>query len=292
MNNYTILLAQFIFGAIIGSFLSVCIYRIPIGRAHELGLDEEAGEGEAIQPPLENLSLSNPPRSFCPSCKHQLNWYHNIPILSWLMLRGKCGFCKAKISARYPLVEFITACMSVLSFQSFGMTPTGGVIFVFCAALIVISFIDYDYYIIPNIISLPGTVIAILLVAINQWTGVFHAPIAPGLKDCFYGILAGAGFLLFISEVYLRLRKKEGLGMGDVKLLAMTGALFGMEGSLYTIFIGSLLGSVLGILLILVSGRKMSQQLPFGPYLAMGTLVYIFVGSEGVLRLFQMILPH
>lgn len=281
--------AQFIFGAIIGSFLSVCIYRIPLGRNLELGPDEDIPQPEVKQDPGEKISLTYPPRSFCPKCKAQLSWYHNIPIVSWLFLRGKCAFCKAPISARYPAVELLTAIVSVMSFQSFGMNPTGVVIFIFCAALIVISFIDYDYYIIPNVISLPGVVIGFILAGVNQYFSIFHAPIVPGLKDACYGLLAGAGFLLFISEIYLRLRKKEGLGMGDVKLLAMTGALFGLEGSLYTIFIGSFLGSVLGVLLVLCSGRKMSQQLPFGPYLALGTFVYIFAGNEALVRMLQML---
>lgn len=246
-------------------------------------------EPEPKPEPAEKISISDPPRSFCPNCKAQLSWYHNIPILSWIFLRGKCAFCQAPISARYPVVELLTAIVSVMSFQSFGMNPTGAVIFIFCAALIVISFIDYDYYIIPNVISLPGVVIGLVLAGINQFFSVFNAPIVPDLKNAFYGLLAGAGFLLFISEIYLRLRKKEGLGMGDVKLLAMTGALFGLEGSLYTIFIGSFLGSILGILLVVCSGRKMSQQLPFGPYLALGTFVYIFAGTDSIVRILQML---
>ncbi|MBN8548393.1 MAG: prepilin peptidase [Deltaproteobacteria bacterium] len=282
------IIVQFIFGAIIGSFLSVCIYRIPISKGLHLDSEEDLAEPAKKAEPEEKISIAYPRRSFCPHCKAQLSWYHNIPILSWLVLRGKCAFCKAPISARYPVVELMTALVSVMTFQSFGMNPTGAVIFIFCAALIVISFIDYDYYIIPNVISLPGTVIALVLAGINQFYSIFKFPIVSGLKDAGLGILAGAGFLLFISEVYLRLRKKEGLGMGDVKLLAMTGALFGLEGSLYTIFIGSFLGSILGVLLVLCSGRKMSQQLPFGPYLALGTFAYIFAGSDFIFRLIQM----
>ncbi len=285
------LILQFIFGAIIGSFLSVCIFRIPESRKAEW----EAGEADLPKPPPApetQISISNPPRSFCPACKKQLLWWHNIPLVSWLLLRGKCGFCKAPVSARYPLVESLTGLLSILSFHQFGMNLTGAVIFAFCCALIVISFIDYDYYIIPNVISLPGFVLGLVLAGVNQWAGIFNPPLVSSLMEAFWGVLAGGGFLFFISEVYLRLRKKEGLGMGDVKLLAMTGAFFGVEGSLYTIFIGSLLGSVLGITLVLLSGRKMSQQLPFGPYLAMGTLVYIFAGDEVILHLLRLFSRH
>lgn len=274
----------FVFGAIVGSFLSVCIYRIPHGRVPEElnpAPSSEAPDSSIVTAePARTLTVLNPSRSFCPKCEHQLYWYHNIPLLSWIFLRGKCAFCSAKISARYPLVELLSALFSLLSFQTFGPNLTGFVVYVFCAALIVISFIDYDYYIIPNVISLPGTLIAAVIAGVNQYTSIFKAPIVPDLMSAFWGLLAGAGFLFFVSEVYLRLRKKEGLGMGDVKLLAMTGVLFGVPGALYTIFLGSFAGSVIGISLILLSGRKMSHQLPFGPYLAIGTLLYLFVGSE------------
>lgn len=279
-----------IFGSLIGSFLTVCIYRIPYGREPESLSTQEELESEhdiAAKPEeqaSEKLSVCHPSRSFCPHCRAQLFWYHNIPILSWLALSGRCGFCKARISARYPLVEALSALMAYLSYSNFGLTPTAFVIYAFCASLIVISFIDYDYFIIPNVISLPGTLVALVLVAINHFTAIFSAPIAPDLREAFWGFMAGAGFLFIVSEGYLRLRKREGLGMGDVKLLAMTGVLFGVPGSLYTIFLGSLFGSVIGLTLILTFGRKMSQQLPFGPYLALGTLTYIFVGPEIIIQ--------
>lgn len=283
------LIVQFIFGLIIGSFLSVCIYRIPFGRVES---DESSGpppdeSKSAASSDKKAISINYPTRSFCPQCQHQLLWWHNIPLMSWILLRGKCAFCKSPISARYPVVELLTGIISVLSFQNFGINPTGIVIFAFCCALIVISFIDYDYYIIPNVISLPGFALGMVLAAVNQVWHVFNPPLVSGLMDAVWGVLAGGGFLFVISEVYLRLRKKEGLGMGDVKLLAMTGAFFGVSGSLYTIFIGSLLGSVLGITLVLVSRRKFSQQLPFGPYLALGTLIYIFVGNQLILRILE-----
>lgn len=284
------------FGLIIGSFLSVCIYRIPLGRATGLEEwdDEEDEQAEAEQKSTPNskhfdkrVTISYPKRSFCPACGAQLRWYHNIPFFSYLLLAGRCSFCKKTISIRYPLVELMSAASAVLSFHLFGLSVTALVIYLFVASLIVISFIDYDYYIIPNVISLPGAFIGLVIATINEFHPLFNPPVVSGLKDALLGILCGAGFLLLISEGYFRLRKKQGLGMGDVKLLAMTGAFFGVPGALYTIFIGSLLGSVIGVLLIIVAGRKASQYIPFGPYLAVANILYIFSGMSLATNILQ-----
>jgi leader peptidase (prepilin peptidase)/N-methyltransferase len=147
--------------------------------------------------------------------------------------------------------------------------------------LIVISFIDIDYYIIPDVISIPGTILGVIVALVNQFTNLLAWPFAADLVDSLLGLAFGGGVLFLIAEVYYRVRKREGLGLGDVKLLALTGAFFGLPGALYTMFIGSLLGSVLGLLLILLSGKRMTYQLPFGPYLALGTIVYIFASPSG-----------
>ena len=270
MENYFWFTFVVIFGALIGSFLSVCIYRIPLGR------EDCQPEGQPL--PEKPISIGYPVRSFCPHCKKQLRWFHNIPVLSWLALRGRCGFCSAKISFRYPLVELLSAGFAGLSFYQYGLTPTAAVVYFTCATLIVLSFIDYDFYILPNVITLPGIIFGLVLSVVSEFTNWFTAPVTSGMVYSLLGILAGGGFLYLISEVYFRLRKVEGLGMGDVKLLAAVGAIFGPEAALYTIFIGSLFGSILGLLLILVAGRKMSQHLPFGPYLALATVLYLFTG--------------
>lgn len=287
-----------VFGLIIGSFLSVCIYRIPIAReADEPEETEPLGEGELdLDPTPLNLppniqaalaeggiSISKPARSLCPRCGNQLKAWHNIPLISYLLLAGKCAYCRNRISARYPTVELLSALSAVAAYLHFGFTPTAFLVFAFTAALIVISFIDYDFYIIPNVISLPGIVLGLLVSLINQFSGFFTAPVVANVMGAVYGILAGGGFLFLVSELFFLLRKKEGLGMGDVKLLAMTGAFFGYEASLYTIFVGSVLGSIFGVVFAIVGRKKLSKPMPFGPYLAVATIFYLFIGMEGTL---------
>lgn len=288
------ILLSLIFGVIIGSFLSVCIYRIPLGRSKgvsetaigtpdsedDSGKDQEAkAEESADSGDEEVLTISSPARSLCPECREQLLWWHNIPVLSWLLLAGKCHFCKTPISVRYPAVEVLSALFCMLSFLYFD-TPTAIVVYIFSATLIVLSFIDIDYYILPNVITYPGFVIGILIAAVSHFTGIFSWPIVPDLWGAFYGFLAGAGFLWAISAGYEMLRGRVGLGMGDVKLLAMVGVLFGPEAALVTIFLGSFLGAVIGVLLLAAFKQSMSKPLPFGPYLALGTLLHLFLGPD------------
>ena len=282
-----------LFGLIIGSFLTVCVFRIPYGRPKGLdALNDEDGESDVVpkggeSPPqeLESLSLLFPPRSFCPSCKKQLAWYHNIPLFSWLFLRGRCGFCSARISPIYPIIELLSAIAATMSVVSYGFTPTAYVIYAFCAALIVISFIDIDYFIIPDVISIPGTVIALGIGILNDWIPLFAPPISTGALDSLIGILAGAGFLWVVAKAYITLRNQDGLGLGDVKLLALVGSLLGPQGSLYTIFIGSLLGSLFGGILVLFRGRSHRIPIQFGPFLAIGAVLYAFFGYAPLLSI-------
>jgi len=266
-----------IFGLIIGSFLSVCVYRVPLSRLDRWFSEEEGDEAKEILGRLrKDINILSPARSFCPSCNHQLCWYENIPVLSWFILGGKCAECKTAISFRYPVLELFTAIIALLCLQVFGLSPTALVIFAVCCSLIVITLIDYDYFIIPDIISLPGVLIGLILALVNTFTHSFVFPLADNILESGLGLLIGGGSLYAIGWIYLFLRKREGLGMGDVKLLAMIGALFGLEGVLFTIFIGSVLGSVVGILLIVFAGRKFSNAIPFGPYLSLAAMIYIF----------------
>ncbi len=284
-----------LFGLIVGSFLTVCIYRLPFSVLADLEPSDPAAGGVAsseLDIPLppnpvgQSLTISSPKRSFCTACGAQLRWYHNIPLFSWLALGGKCSSCGKRISARYPCVELLSALCALLCVWHFGLSIEALIIYVFCASLIVISFIDYDYYIIPNVISYPGFAIGLALSAANHFLHWFSLPLNQDLYDAGLGILAGAGFLYVVSEVYLRLRKIEGLGMGDVKLLAMTGAFFGPQCALFTIFVGSLLGSMIGLVFIVLAKKGLAHALPFGPYLASATILYIFTWDKIALFLY------
>lgn len=238
---------------------------------------------EAPKAPYENLSVSNPKRSFCPNCLAKLRWWHNIPVLSWLMLGGKCAFCKTSIPVRYPIIELFTGLTALICFQQFGINPTGILLFVFCCMLIVITVIDYDYYIIPNVISIPGTFIALAIGFINHFFHVFEFPVVAGIEQSIIGLFSGSLFLFLIAEFYLRVRKIEGLGMGDVKLLALTGALLGYESSIYTVFVGSLLGSVIGVGTVIFKREKnLNYALPFGPFLAFACIIYVFISPNAI----------
>ena len=236
----------FIFGACIGSFLNVCIYRIPAG-----------------------LSIVHPGSS-CPACKTMIPFYDNIPILAYVLLRGKCRTCNAPIAIRYPLVELIAGLMAVACAMSFGATLHGLVVFAFVATLIVVSFIDLDHRIIPDTISLPGIPI-FFLAALAVPTVSWH--------DSALGILAGGGSLFAVAWVYQLITGREGMGGGDIKLLAMIGAMIGWQGILFTIFAASAIGTVAGLLAMIQSGKGLRLAVPFGPFLATGAIIYLFVGD-------------
>jgi len=271
-----LILLVLLFGLIIGSFLSVCIYRIPRHPSYLADLEDEDPKPSDVQP----IQFNFPTRSICPACRAELSWVHNLPVLSWLLLQGRCAFCRAPISVRYPTTELLAVIALLLSLHIHGLTPTGFLIAIFIWSLIVISFIDVDFFIIPNVITIPGTLIGVILGLVNGYTGYFQAPVASDILQSLYGIAAGGGFLLAVSEIYLRVRGREGLGLGDVKLLAMTGAFFGPECALFTIFVGSLIGTIGGVAAMIFSGHRFSQQLPFGPYLAAGTVIYLLGGPE------------
>lgn len=232
-------------GACVGSFLNVCIYRLPAG-----------------------FSIVSPP-SACPRCRQQIRFYDNIPVISYLLLRGRCRACGAGIGLRYPLVELITGLAALAVFFRFGLTPAAAVYFVFIAVLIVITFIDIDHQIIPDSLSLPG--IPLFFAA-----GLWIAPAA--WRDALIGVGLGAGSLLLIAVAYRLLTGKDGMGMGDVKLLAMIGALIGWQGVVFTIFCSSVAGTVIGLALMVRAGGTLKTKLPFGPFLALGAVVYIFFG--------------
>ncbi len=263
----------FMFGACTGSFLGLCSYRLPMGRYEPVR--------EGIPTTDTPLSINRPARSFCPVCKHQLHFLHIIPILSWLALRGRCAYCKTRVPARYTVIELISGVFAVLSYLRFGLTPTALTIFIVVSALILITFIDLDYMIIPNVINYPGTVLGLLIGLLSSFAPLdgiipLERPFVQSWLESVLGIIFGAGPLYLVWWLYLVIRKREGLGLGDIKLLIAIGALFGYECALLTIFLGSVLGSVVGVLLILMKRMGFSTAIPFGPYLVAGALVYLY----------------
>jgi len=239
----TVVLA--LLGLIVGSFLNVCIYRLP--------------RRESV----------NWPGSHCTACNRPLSWYENVPIISWLVLRGRCRTCGERISVLYPLVELITGALFVAGYAIYGWTPMLAVRLAFACAMVVLFAIDLRHHLLPNVITVPGIVIGFLL-------SLF---LPPGWKASLIGLIAGGGVLFVIAEGYYRLRGVEGLGMGDVKMLSMIGAFLGWKLMLVTLILGSFAGSLIGVGVIALGRGGMKAALPFGTFLAVGALTAAVVGD-------------
>jgi leader peptidase (prepilin peptidase)/N-methyltransferase len=248
MDLYTLTaIFSFLLGLVLGSFMNVCIYRLP-----------------------QNESIVRPPSS-CPHCGEQIRFYDNIPLVSYAILGGKCRRCRGKISWRYPTIELMTGFLSLALFIRYGPSYQYLVFLIFVAALVTISFIDLDYQIIPDVISIPGIgagFAAALLLGQISWV------------DSLAGIAAGGGSLYLVGIGYKSLTGKEGMGFGDVKLLAMIGAWMGWRPLLLTILISSLSGAVIGTAFLLFSGQSARSRIPFGPFLSLGALVVFFFGPQ------------
>jgi leader peptidase (prepilin peptidase)/N-methyltransferase len=234
-----------LFGALIGSFLNVCIHRLPRGASIVW------------------------PASACPTCGRGLSWFENVPILSYAFLRGRCRTCRAPISARYPIVEALTAVMFGLAWWYYGPGPLLASRLIFGCALIVLFAIDLEHQLLPNIITIPGIAIGFLLSVINP----------PGWKSSLIGIVLGGGVLFLIAEGYYRIRHEEGLGMGDVKMLAMIGAFLGWQLTLLSLMIASVAGTIIGLALIASGRGTMKYALPFGTFLSIGAAASAAVGQ-------------
>jgi leader peptidase (prepilin peptidase)/N-methyltransferase len=260
----------FLFGLVIGSFLNVCIVRIP-------------GHKSVVMP-----------ASACPKCGSEIRAYDNIPVISWLLLGGKCRFCKASISAMYPVVEFLTAVLFLGCYAAFGLTPEAFKWAAFSALMIVLVFTDLRERILPDVVNYTGLCIGLILSFFTKPTDgtanliashlFAFPPPAPVLSfaDALLGALIGSGLLWLVSEAYFRLRGREGMGLGDVKMMLMAGAFLGVKRTLLTIFAGSLLGSVLGIVFILAKRKGSDYELPFGTFLGMAALLVVFFGTPVV----------
>jgi leader peptidase (prepilin peptidase)/N-methyltransferase len=235
-----------VFGALIGSFLNVCILRLP----------------------KEESILT--PGSHCPHCQNPIAFYDNIPLISYLILRGKCRHCGHSISIQYPLIEGITALGSLLLFLKFGISWSTLFYLSFVSALIVITLIDLSHQIIPDVISLPGIVVGFIGSLLLPQVSFFNSMI---------GMLLGGGVLFLVATVYQWLFKREGMGGGDVKLLAMIGAFLGWKAVILTILLSSLIGSITGVILIGLKGKDFKYAIPFGPFLSLGAVISLFYGD-------------
>jgi leader peptidase (prepilin peptidase)/N-methyltransferase len=242
-----ILLVFVFFGGLcIGSFLNVVIHRLP----------------------LEESIVT--PRSQCPACHAPIPWFYNIPVFSFLWLRARCANCKVKISWRYPAVELITALLFTAAAWLNPVPLAWPFHFYFLGALVACTFIDLDHWILPDKITLPGIAI-----------GLLSAFVVPDLAllDSVAGVIFGGGIFYLVAWAYYAISKKEGLGGGDIKFLAMVGAFLGLQGAAITLVISSLLGSVVGVFLILVKRRKGNTAMPFGPFLAGAAGIAFFFGN-------------
>jgi leader peptidase (prepilin peptidase)/N-methyltransferase len=236
----------FVVGAVVGSFLNVCIFRLP-------------AEASIVKP-----------RSQCPYCHHPIRNCDNIPLISFIILRGKCRDCGGKISWRYPLVELITALLALLLFLKFSLTLSFLIFFIFTAVLIVITFIDLDHQIIPDILTVPGIPIFCL-------AAIFLLKI-PWL-EALLGLLIGGGILFMIAFVYELISKREGMGGGDIKLLAMIGGFFGWKSLMFILLFSSFSGAIVGITTMIIKKQDMKYAVPFGPFLSAAAVAYLFWGD-------------
>lgn len=235
-------LLVFILGSIIGSFANVCIHRLPSRQSIVF------------------------PGSQCPQCQQALRTWHNLPLLSYLLLKGRCAYCQAPISWRYPLVELLCGLLYVLVYHHFGLSIQSVVFALLATSLLIVSFIDLAHKIIPDVITLPGIIAGLL-------ASLLVTPI--GLGSAALGVMLGGGLFFLVAVL-----SRGGMGGGDIKLIAMIGAFLGWQAVLLTIFLGALSGAVVGLALILLQKKGRKDPLPFGPFLALGAVLAMVWGQE------------
>jgi leader peptidase (prepilin peptidase)/N-methyltransferase len=207
----------------------------------------------------------------CPSCQAKIPFYDNVPVTSYIWLRGRCRHCGTAISLRYPLVELVSGLFAVAVFARYGLSWESLFVYVLVAALLVITFIDIDHQIIPDVITYPGIVVGFIMsLAVGHIT----------YKESMIGIILGGGVLLSVAWGYYLVTKREGMGGGDIKLLAMIGAFLGWKGVIFTIFVGSAIGAAVGGVLSLRTKAGRRQPIPFGPFLSLGALLFLFFGPR------------
>ncbi|MDD5644731.1 MAG: prepilin peptidase [bacterium] len=247
--------AYFILGLIAGSFFNVCIYRMPRG-----------------------LSILKP-RSHCPECNSGISWYDNIPLISYIFLKGKCRKCGKRIKSLYFIVEFLTAVLFLSAYLCSDSVPETIFKIVLFSVLIIASFIDIQHFIIPDESSAAGFVFALFMSVLFPYLhgrDIWYL----GLSDSLMGAFAGFSALGFVSFAGSRILKKEAMGFGDVKFIAVIGAFVGWELALFTIMMASLIGAVLSGSFMLLKNRNLKGRIPFGPYLALGAVIAVLWGQD------------
>jgi leader peptidase (prepilin peptidase) / N-methyltransferase len=237
----------FVLGLIVGSFSNVCIYRIP-----------------------RNESVIYP-ASHCPKCRNKIKPIDNIPLLSYILLKGRCRNCGSKISIQYPLVEFLTGLIYLIIYLIYGLSIQSLAYIILSSALIIITFIDLQEQMIPDVISLPGIVVGLILSFMVPYISFINSAL---------GALVGGGIILIIAWVGSIIFKKEAMGGGDVKLTAMIGAFLGWRYTIISLFLGFFLGALIGIILIMTKIKKREDVIPFGPFIALGSIITLLWGEK------------
>jgi leader peptidase (prepilin peptidase)/N-methyltransferase len=233
-------------GLVVGSYLNVLVYRLPSGRSTIW------------------------PRSRCPFCDGAIKARDNIPLLSFLLLRGRCRYCGAPISWRYPLIEGLTALLFMACVLRFGLTADALIAMLFTSILLLLAAIDMEHFLLPDSVTLPGLLLGLALRAWHPSTSFL---------DALVGAVVGAGLLILLINIWFWLRHEEGMGLGDVNMLALVGAFLGWQGVLTTLFVAALTGAVTGISLLLSGRAGFRSRLPFGVFLALGGIVSLFFGN-------------
>jgi leader peptidase (prepilin peptidase)/N-methyltransferase len=255
----------FVFGLLIGSFLNVCIYRLP-----------------------RDLSVVRP-RSFCPGCEKTIAWHDNIPLLSFVRLRGRCRSCGAQIPWRYPVVELLTACLFAAALLRFGATPAAWKACVFCAMQVALIFSDLEERILPDEFTLGGTLVGFLFALAFPPEGGILRLLLPesfgarggALFESVFAAVFVSGAMWLIGAAYRGVRKREGLGLGDVKMVAMIGAFLGVQGALLALVAGSVAGSLIGLAYIWLAKKEAaSYELPFGSFLGAAAIMVSFLAPR------------
>lgn len=279
------LTSSLILGLLVGSFLNVVIHRLPkmINAEYKEQADEFLKSDEYKSAASQGKINLMVPRSRCPNCGHQITALENIPIISYLFLRGRCSECKTPISKRYPIVELITGILSLYVIYHFGVNWQGAAALVFTWCLIALTMIDYDTYYLPDSITLPLFWLGLIV----NYYGFFT-----DFSSAFWGGIFGYMSLWLLNQGYKLLRGQDGMGAGDFKLLALLGAWMGWQMLIQIALFSSLVGAVIGISLMFIKNRDKNHHIPYGPYLAIAGWIAFLFGDEINRQYLKILLPH